>query len=88
MGEGRAEAHEGCHIWQVGYDEDIATDPFYFLWAPDPENDSPQRKFQHYTWPFWFTLLFHSWRIDSLRHAFNRRWETRSPPPPPLCSHA
>ena len=24
---------------EVGYDEDIALDPFIFLWKPDPKND-------------------------------------------------
>ena len=31
---------------EVGIDEDIATDPALFLWAPDPKNDVPWRKYQ------------------------------------------
>ena len=31
---------------EVGIDEDIATDPALFLWAPDPKNDAPWRKWQ------------------------------------------
>ena len=29
---------------EIGVDEDIATDPFLYTWAPDPEHDSPLRK--------------------------------------------
>ena len=31
---------------EMGVDEDIATDPFLFTWAPDPKYDSPLRKIQ------------------------------------------
>lgn len=50
----------------MGVDEDIATDPFLYQWAPSPENDSPLRKIQH--WIFWipFSFLFALWRVDSV----------------------
>ena len=35
----------------VGVDEDIMSDPFFFLWSPDPAQDSKWRKLQHlYAW--------------------------------------
>ena len=52
---------------EMGVDEDIATDPFLFTWAPSPENDSPLRKIQH--WIFWipFSALFALWRVDTMK---------------------
>lgn len=52
-------------------DEDIATDPFLYTWVPDPSQDSPLRKIQH--WTFWipFSALFALWRIDSLKVAID-----------------
>jgi len=52
---------------EMGADEDIATDPFLFQWAPSPENDSPIRKIQHLIFYIPFSMLFALWRIDSLR---------------------
>jgi len=61
---------------EVGYDEDIALDPFLFLWQPSPENDNPGlRKWQHLYWPLPYSILFLYWRIDSIRHVFkSKRW--------------
>lgn len=52
---------------EQGCDEDIATDPFLFSWAPDPSQDSPLRKIQH--WIFWipFSAMFALWRVDSVK---------------------
>ena len=43
---------------EVGVDEDIATDPFLYTWAPDPEHDSPLRKIQHLIFYVPFSALF------------------------------
>jgi len=51
----------------MGVDEDIATDPFLFQWAPSPENDSPLRKIQHYIFWIPFSFLFALWRVDSVK---------------------
>lgn len=51
---------------EMGVDEDIATDPFLFQWAPDPENDSPLRKIQHWIFFVPFSFLFALWRVDSV----------------------
>ena len=65
---------------EVGYDEDIALDPFLFLWQPDPKNDNPGlRKWQHWYWPIPYSTLFLYWRIDSIRHVFkSKRWAEAS----------
>lgn len=56
---------------EQGVDEDIATDPFLYTWAPDPSQDSPLRKIQH--WVFWipFSFLFALWRVDSVKVAMD-----------------
>ena len=53
----------------MGVDEDIATDPFLFQWAPSPENDSPLRKIQHWIFYIPFSFMFALWRVDSLKVA-------------------
>ena len=50
-------------------DEDIATDPFLYQWAPDPSQDSPLRKIQHLIFPIPFSFLFALWRYDSIKVA-------------------
>eukprot|EP00529_Nitzschia_sp_RCC80_P025286 CAMPEP_0113517836 /NCGR_PEP_ID=MMETSP0014_2-20120614/42489_1 /TAXON_ID=2857 /ORGANISM="Nitzschia sp." /LENGTH=538 /DNA_ID=CAMNT_0000415095 /DNA_START=274 /DNA_END=1890 /DNA_ORIENTATION=- /assembly_acc=CAM_ASM_000159 len=52
---------------EQGVDEDIATDPFLYTWAPDPSQDSPFRKVQHYLFWLPFSLLFALWRFDSMK---------------------
>lgn len=54
---------------EMGVDEDIATDPFLFPYAPDPENDSPLRKIQHLIFFIPFSFLFALWRFDTLQVA-------------------
>jgi len=56
---------------EQGCDEDIATDPFLFQWAPSPENDSPIRKIQHWIFYIPFSFLFALWRIDSIKVAIS-----------------
>jgi len=58
---------------EVGKDEDIATDPALFLWAPDPKNDAPWRKLQGWYLPLPMSLLFLIWRFDSVRVAIERK---------------
>jgi fatty acid desaturase len=53
----------------MGVDEDIATDPFMYQWAPSPENDSPLRKIQHLIFLVPFSFMFALWRVDSLKVA-------------------
>lgn len=52
---------------EKGVDEDIATDPFLYQWAPDPANDSPLRRIQHWIFYIPFSFLFALWRFDSMK---------------------
>jgi len=52
---------------EMGVDEDIATDPFLFTWAPDPKYDSPLRKIQHLIFYIPFSFLFALWRFDTIK---------------------
>jgi len=56
---------------EIGCDEDIATDPFLFQWVPDPANDSPLRKIQHWIFYIPFSFLFALWRVDSIKVAID-----------------
>jgi fatty acid desaturase len=56
-----------CAANEQGADEDIATDPFLFAYAPDPSQDSPLRKIQHIIFPITFSFMFALWRYDSLK---------------------
>lgn len=56
---------------EQGVDEDIATDPFLYTWAPDPSQDSPLRKIQHYIFWLPFSFLFALWRVDSMKVAID-----------------
>jgi len=51
---------------EQGVDEDVATDPFLYTWAPDPKHDSPLRKIQHWIFPVPFSALFALWRYDTM----------------------
>ena len=51
----------------IGMDEDIMSDPMFFLWPPDPENDAPRRRLQHLYAPLPYSLLFLLWRFNSIR---------------------
>ena len=62
---------------EQGVDEDIATDPFLFAWTPDPSQDSPLRKVQHYIFWIPFSFLFALWRFDSLKVAIDAVEEKR-----------
>ena len=61
---------------EVGYDEDIALDPFLHLWQPDPKNDlNKYRKYQHIYWPLPYSILFLYWRYDSIRYVLQaKKW--------------
>eukprot|EP00535_Pseudo-nitzschia_heimii_P001265 CAMPEP_0197178522 /NCGR_PEP_ID=MMETSP1423-20130617/3773_1 /TAXON_ID=476441 /ORGANISM="Pseudo-nitzschia heimii, Strain UNC1101" /LENGTH=500 /DNA_ID=CAMNT_0042628283 /DNA_START=1343 /DNA_END=2845 /DNA_ORIENTATION=- len=52
---------------EKGCDEDVATDPFLYQWAPAPENDSPIRRIQHWIFYIPFSFLFALWRFDSIK---------------------
>jgi len=62
---------------EMGVDEDVATDPFLFPWAPDPEHDSPLRKIQHLIFFIPFSFLFALWRFDTVKVLVNAIEEKR-----------
>mmetsp|Transcript_38209 Transcript_38209/g.89668 ORF Transcript_38209/g.89668 Transcript_38209/m.89668 type:complete len:508 (-) Transcript_38209:24-1547(-) len=51
---------------QMGADEDIATAPLLYSWAPHPADDSPMRKVQHWFWPVPFSSMFALWRVATI----------------------
>ena len=51
----------------IGMDEDIMSDPMFYLWSPDPAHDAPRRRLQHLYAPLPYSLLFLLWRFNSLR---------------------
>mmetsp|Transcript_16402 Transcript_16402/g.23937 ORF Transcript_16402/g.23937 Transcript_16402/m.23937 type:complete len:355 (-) Transcript_16402:175-1239(-) len=52
---------------EMGVDEDIATDPFLYTWAPDPKHDSPLRKIQHLIFYIPYYFLIALWRVDTMQ---------------------
>jgi fatty acid desaturase len=62
---------------ELGVDEDLATDPFLYTWAPDPQHDSPLRKIQHWIFFIPFSFLFALWRLDSIQVSVNAVEEKR-----------
>jgi len=62
---------------EMGVDEDIATDPFLFTWAPDPKHDSPLRKIQHWIFYIPFSAIFALWRVDTMKVIVNAVEEKR-----------
>ena len=69
---------------EMGVDEDIATDPFLFQWAPDPKNDSPLRRFQHLYFFIPFSFLFALWRVDTMKVAIDAVEQKRTDAKPEL----
>ena len=60
---------------EIGYDEDVALEPFIYLWQPDPKKDSWLRKIQHIYWPLPFSVLFLYWRFDSIKYVLkHKKW--------------
>ena len=62
---------------EQGVDEDLATNPLLYTWAPDPSQDSPLRKWQHCTFWLPFSLLFALWRVASIAVAVQGMMEKR-----------
>lgn len=71
---------------EQGCDEDIATDPFLYQWAPSPENDHPIRKIQHWIFYIPFSFMFALWRFDSIKVAISSVRQKRPGSKPGLYS--
>lgn len=74
---------------EVGADEDLMVDPALWLWPPNEASDKPWRAWQHNYLALPFSLLFHIWRFDSLKLAWDRRAERKVLLAEllPLCAH-
>lgn len=62
---------------EMGVDDDLATNPFLYTWAPDPKDDSPFRKIQHLIFYIPFSALFALWRVDTMTVAISAVEEKR-----------
>ena len=64
--------HNTHHVYtnNVGIDADIANDPVFHLFFPSKENDVWFRHYQHIYFVPVYSLLYLSWRWQSLQHAW------------------
>ncbi|XP_065178893.1 delta(6)-fatty-acid desaturase fat-3-like [Sycon ciliatum] len=64
-----SEKHNTHHVLtnHVGIDPDIDNRPFLFLWAPPKSMDTAMRPFQHIYFLMLYSLLYVSWRIQSVQ---------------------
>jgi fatty acid desaturase len=67
--------HNTHHVFTnyIGVDADIENDPVFHLFFPDPKDDTIFRKMQHWYFVPVASLLYFSWRSQSLQHAWSRR---------------
>ncbi|CAJ1013212.1 putative Cytochrome b5-like Heme/Steroid binding domain/Fatty acid desaturase [Leishmania naiffi] len=63
--------HNTHHIFvnRKGMDADIHNEPALFLWVPDVSEDFACRRYQHTFYLAAYSLLYVSWRMQSLRFA-------------------
>lgn len=66
--------HNTHHVFTnyIGIDVDIENDPVFHLFFPDPKDDTFFRKMQHWYFIPVASILYFSWRIQSLQHSFER----------------
>jgi fatty acid desaturase len=64
--------HNTHHVYtnNIGIDTDIANDPVFHLFFPSKNKDVWFRSYQHWYFVPVYSLLFLSWRWQSLQHAF------------------
>lgn len=64
--------HNTHHVFtnHIGLDADIENDPVFHLFFPAPEDDTLFRKMQHWYFVPVASVLYISWRIQSLQHSF------------------
>lgn len=63
--------HNTHHVYTnyIGIDADIENDPVFHLFFPDPKDDTIFRKMQHWYFIPVASVLYISWRIQSLQHS-------------------
>ncbi|EDQ91338.1 uncharacterized protein MONBRDRAFT_6483 [Monosiga brevicollis MX1] len=67
--------HNTHHVLtnHVNHDPDIHVQPILYLWAPLKQMDHFLRKYQYIYFPLPYTLLFASWRLESLKWSIANR---------------
>lgn len=67
--------HNTHHVFTnyIGVDADIENDPVFHLFFPNPEDDTIFRKMQHWYFVPVASMLYVSWRIQSLQWAVRTR---------------
>eukprot|EP00796_Vickermania_ingenoplastis_P006617 gene6617-4737_t len=67
--------HNAHHIYpnRKYSDADVHNEPVIFLWPPTEEEDTPFRRYQHFYYPLAYSLLYVSWRLQSLKFALGSR---------------
>lgn len=61
------------------FDSDIHNEPILHLWFPDEKSDVWYRKYQHLYYPIPYSLLYASWRFQSLMFVFGSKdWTERA----------
>jgi hypothetical protein len=74
-----SDKHNTHHVLtnHVNYDPDVHVQPILFLWAPTTAMDHALRKYQHIYFPLPYSLLYVSWRWESIKFAVAKRdWST------------
>jgi len=64
--------HNTHHVYTnyIGIDADIENDPVFHLFFPDPKDDTFFRKMQHWYFIPVASVLYFSWRVQSLQQSF------------------
>jgi fatty acid desaturase len=67
-----SDKHNTHHVYPntVGIDRDIAMDPIFYLFHPDPEKDVATRKYQHLYFIPVCAGLYASWRIQGVQYSW------------------
>jgi fatty acid desaturase len=74
--------HNTHHVFtnHIGLDADIENDPVFHLFFPDPKDDTMFRKMQHWYFVPVASVLYLSWRIQSLQASFkSMEWKELVP---------
>eukprot|EP00056_Hartaetosiga_gracilis_P016230 m.4372 g.4372 ORF g.4372 m.4372 type:complete len:391 (+) comp3872_c0_seq1:27-1199(+) len=66
-----SEKHNTHHVLtnHVAHDADIHNQPLLFLWSPVRALDHQFRKYQHFYFPLLYSMLYISWRMESIKWA-------------------
>lgn len=63
-----SQKHNTHHIFpnRKRHDVDIHNEPVLFLWPPKKSEDTPYRRYQYLYYPIAYSLLYVSWRLQSI----------------------